>query len=896
MTHSANFGTVPIRRRKLLPPELGPTIISRPRLESVLARSRALPLTLVVAPAGYGKTSLVRQWQRGQAAPAIWLTLDQDDANGRGLVRHLIAALQPTLTLGGEIIGESSGSSMSEIGGAIADACFDLESDLLIILDDAHTAISRDMLDMLTSMVRLMPPHVHLIVLSRLDIPASLARLRAQGQMLELRAADLRFTREETSALLDVMAPDQSTPEAIDFLLDQSDGWATGLHLAIEALPLTRDLSAITPGSSGQRHLMQFLVEELLANEQREDQEFLVRTSLVSRLSAPLADALVDNALPGAHRALLQRLAHANLFLGETDDPGWFRFHPLFQQLLQMRLLAEREESEVIALHARAGAWLATEGLVADALPHLVAAGDMEAAAAAIERHLHDALAREDWRTVAAWLRLLPEDVIHARPELLLARGLIAHLSGRAAPLRLLVAEIKALADASGDSRIASAIHADADILALGTLIPIEQDPEQARRIVNRALEHLPESHRFFYGLGISMYGYILQALGHEREAIHFLDAIAIFEAERFDAASIRALLGLMFIHRQSGAMNAWADVCRHTLAITAREQLVVTAAWAHLFLGWHAYEQNELATAQEHFSAVIADSWHAHLSCVREAHFGLALVQQVQGRATAADQVLAQLTEFIVDARALEHLPVVHGFEARLALMRGDLESGRQWIATSDVSIDSNTLVAFEHALITKIRILLALGTAESRAEALRDLEIVRERATNAHHSARLVEIDALLALLFEAEGRPDAALAALRDSLAHAARGTFVRSFLDLGPEMTALFRRVQPTIDIPPRLADALQIDVPVPTTTVTDAMPASSLLITLSLREQDVLELLAQRLSYQEIADRLFISAGTVKRHVSSIYSKLEVGNRREALLKAESLGLVFSRYR
>lgn len=889
MTHPENVGTVPIRRRKLLPPELGPTTISRPRLESALDRSRELPLTLVVAPAGYGKTTLVRQWQRSQAAPTIWLTLDQDDANGRSLVRLLIAALQPTLKLGGEITGESSGSSMSEIGGAIADAFFDLESDLLIILDDAHTAISRDMLDILTSMVRLMPPHIHLIVLSRLDIPASLARLRAQGQMLELRAADLRFTLEETSALLDLMAPAQSTPEAIEFLHDQTDGWATGLHLAIEALPLTRDLSAIARGSSGQRHLMQFLVEELLAHERPEDQELLIRTSLVSRLSVPLADALVGNTVFGTNRASLQRLAQANLFLVETDTPGWFRFHPLFQQLLQMRLLAEEEEAAVNALHARAGAWLAAEGLVTEALPHLVAAGDMNAAAALIEQQLHDALAREDWRTVAAWLRLLPEDVIHSRPELLLARGLIAHLSGRAAPLRMLVTEINALAATCGDRRIAAAIHAEADILSLGTMIPIEQDPERARRIVDQALEHLPENHRFFYGLGISMYGYILHSLGHEREAMHYLDAIAIFEAERFDAASIRALLGLMFIHRQSGSMNAWADVCRHTLAITSREELVVTAAWAHLFLGWHAYEQNDLATAQEHFSAAIADSWHAHLSCVREAHFGLALVHQVQGRVMAADQVLAHLAEFIVEARALEHLPVVHGFEARLALMRGNLESARQWATTSEVSIDSNTLVAFEHALITKIRVLLALGTSESRAEARRDLEIVRERAMAAHHYARLVEINALLALLDDAEGRPDAAQAALRDSLAYAARGTFVRSYLDLGPDMIALLRRVQPTIDIPPRLGDVLASDIPGLTGAVAGAMPASSLLVTLSLRELDVLELLAQRLSYQEIADQLYISAGTVKRHVSSIYSKLDAGNRREALLKAESLG-------
>jgi len=471
---------------------------------------------------------------------------------------------------------------------------------------------------------------------------------------------------------------------------------------------------------------------------------------------------------------------------------------------------------------------------------------------------------------------------------------LIAHLSGRAAPLRLLVAEIKALTDARTDSRKAAAILAEADILALGTLIPIEQDPEQARRIVDDALEHLPESHRFFYGLGISMYGYILHALGQERDATRYLEAITIFEAERFDAASIRALLGLMFIHRQSGAMNALADVCHYTLAITSREQLAVTAAWAHMFMGWHAYEQNDLDTAQEQFSAVIANSWYAHLSCVREAHFGLALVHQVQGRERAADQVLAQLTDFIVDARALEHLPVVDGFEARIALMRGNLETARQWTHVSEVSIDSNTLIAFEHALITRIRVLLAVGTSDTRAEAFRDLEIARARAMNAHHYARLVEINALLALAHDAEGNAEAARAALLDAFGFAVRGTFVRSFLDLGQDMVTLLRGVQPSMVIPPELSDALAGEYPASLAAEPNAGSAASLLSSLSLREQDVLELLAQRLSYQEIADHLFISAGTVKRHVSSIYNKLDVGNRREALLKAESLGWTLAR--
>jgi LuxR family maltose regulon positive regulatory protein len=509
---------------------------------------------------------------------------------------------------------------------------------------------------------------------------------------------------------------------------------------------------------------------------------------------------------------------------------------------------------------------------------------------------MHDVLAREDWRAIAAWLQHLPEDLIHSRPGLLLARGLIAHLSGRAAPLRLLVAEVTALAASNMDPHDATAIHAEVNILALATLLPIEQNPEQAKQRIAFALAHLPQSHRFVYGLALGMHGLVLQALGHEREAISYLEAIAVFEAEHFDAASIRALLGLMFIHRQSGSMNAWADVCRYTLTFTAREDLAVTGAWAHLFLGWHSYERDDLVTAERHFSAVIVDSWRAHVSCIREAYFGRALIHEVQGASAAADLSLTQFVDIIVEARALEHLPAVHGFEARLALMRGNLDAARQWATTSGVSLDSNTLFAFEHALITKARVLLALGTPESVAEAAHHLTLLRQRATSAHHYARLIEIDALLAMAHAAQGNMDAALAALRDSLAHASRGTFVRSYLDLGPDMLALLNRArrEHEIDLPPHLRQAIDSATPPVSADPPRPPPGLAMLASLSLREQDVLELLAQRLSYQEIADQLFISAGTVKRHVSSIYSKLDVSNRREALLKAESLGWTLSR--
>jgi LuxR family maltose regulon positive regulatory protein len=890
---------IDIRRRKLMPPRLEGQLVARPRLIARLDESARLPLTLIVAPAGFGKTTLVAQWLAGIATPATWLTVDAGDEDATRFVSHFLAvfaAMTPiTFDHIHNLLNALSTVPFADIGAALADELFDNAEDVIVVLDDAQRITSADVLSFLGQFLAFIPPTVHVVLVSRTDLPLGIARLHAQGHVNEMRAAELRFTDEETYALVRTVAPAGATAKAVGLLQEQMEGWVTGLRLAAQAMTLLRDPSEVTAAAEDRQHIMQFLVEEVLALQGSEVQEFLLQTSIVERICVALADAVLPPPPHDKSQEMLDRLVQEGLFLEAAgDEPGWYRYHPVFRELLRHQLALRKSPEEIAALHVRASRWYAREDQINEALSHLLATEDFTAAAELVEHHLHLALNREDWQSVAGWLRALPEALIYDRPELLLARGWVSHLSGRAAPLRLILAQAEALLAQSGtDPARVEELRGEIGVLSLGTLLPIEQDPAVALRVAEHAVQHVPAERGLPFGLARGFASLAEHALGRSRQAVRDQEAIAERVAEHFDAGSIRALLALTFLHRQAARLMKCGEAARHMLTLAERHDLAISAGWAHLFLGWLAYERDDLGDASAHFAAIAATHRQLHVSCVREGMFGMALVLQARGLTAAADATVQRLTEILIDATALEHLPVVHGFEARLALLRQQPAVAMRWLETADVGLNSNTLHAFEHALLTKAKTLLTHGTPESLRDAATDLELLRARAETAQHTARLVEIWALMALVLDAQGQSEIALDAIKRSLTLASGEAFFRTYADLGPAVTPLLRRAATDVEIPPPLAGFIELDVEGMDTPANGAVSkwdhALSDLTLLTLRETDVLDGLGRRLSYQEIADELFISSGTVKHHVGNIYSKLGVANRRQALLRAQSLG-------
>ena len=449
-----------------------------------------------------------------------------------------------------------------------------------------------------------------------------------------MRATELRFTEAEARQLLALAGLPDADAALVATLLDQTEGWVALLRLASLVVPAITEPARLAEAVTHNQHLMNFLAEEVLNKQSADVQDFLLRTAIVDRICAPLADALLDQTPPEGSWELLERLARENFPLEQTDDEtGWFRYHPLFQRLLRHQLAVRRGLSELAQLHGRAGAWFAKHNLVADAVRHLLAAGDSNGAARLVEEQAYPALEREEWTALAGWLRQLPQGVIDQRPGLLLAAAYTCVRTGRTVPLRALLVEAEALlARGDVDGATAEAMRSEIALFPLATLLAIEQDPPAALAVARRALDRIPPDRRLAFGFAQACVGLALQANGETDAAVRWLTEIAEREAERIDAGTIRVLQFLMFTHRQAGNFHQCHVVANHLLALAQRYDLPVATGWGHLWLAWLAYEADDLDVAIDHYRAILEIQSQVHFLCRFEAMVGLAIAYQAKG------------------------------------------------------------------------------------------------------------------------------------------------------------------------------------------------------------------------------------------------------------------------
>ena len=377
-----------------------------------------------------------------------------------------------------------------------------------------------------------------------------------------------------------------------------------------------------------------------------------------------------------------------------------------------------------------------------------------------------------------------------------------------------------------------------------------------------------------------------LQATGQRHEAVEQLARSAEAETERLDAGSTRRLFGLLFVNWQAGNLGRVQSIARTTHEMASRHHLPLSASWGHRFLGDVLYERDDLEGAIGQYAIVARDYEYFHLTGLREALFGLALTYHATGRTAEGWRALRRGREILLDAVALEHVPVLEAYEAYLALLSGDLQRAVAWARDSEVAVDSAPLYYVIHPSVIRAAILCAASDAASLDEAAALLEEVRQRAARAHFTGALVRIEALLAIAHVKRGAHDAAVAAMGRSLATGGPQGYIRTYLDLVPLFTPELRQLAPEVDLPAALRAALERSHVPPTRVV--LTPRRQLVETLTAREHDVLAGLAERLSYKEIADKLFIAPGTVKRHASRIYGKLGVAGRNEAIRVAREL--------
>jgi len=919
----------PILATKLYIPPPRAKIVLRPRLIERMNEGlhSGRKLTLISASAGFGKTTLVSEWIASCGRPVAWLSLDEGDNDPTRFLTYLIAALQTlAANIGEGVLGALQSPqppSTESILTTLINEITTIPEDFVFVLDDYHIIDSKPVDNALAFLLEHLPPQMHLVIATREDPNLPLARLRARGQLTELRAADLRFTPAEAAEFLNQMMGLNLSAENIAALEARTEGWIAGLQLAALSMQGRSDAASFIQSFTGSHHfILDYLVEEVLQRQPEHVRNFLLQTSILDRLSSPLCDAVTGQE---DGRGMLETLERGNLFVIPLDDQRqWYRYHPLFAEVLQAHLM-EAQSDRSATLHERASAWYERNGLRSDAIRHALAAKNFEGAAGLIE--LAWPATEEGSIQTATWLgwvKTLSDELVHARPVLNV--GYAYALLG------------------SGEMEAAEARLKDAErwLVSTDTMkVQLETPPVEMVVVDQEQFKSLSAT----IAVG---HAYIAQALGNISDTVRYASQVLELapEADHLRRGQASMLLGIT--HWASGDLEAadrvfadytmklrtagnipdaisttvvLADI-RLALghlheAINTLEQLLqfvmdqgepipLDAADLHRELSKLHLEQGNLEAAAQHLqrSKELGEKAQSPVSryrlCIDQAR-----LKTAQGDLEGALALLDEAQRLYIRSPLPDFCPI-SAMKARIWVAQGRLTKALEWVREQDLSVDDapSYLREFEH--VTLARVLITRYKSDrgtgSIHEAIGLLERLLQAAAEGKRMGSVIEILALLALAHAAQGDIPPALVSLERALTLAEPEGYVRLFVDEGVPMAELLTMMNAsresgtmkayvhkllaafgnTNEFHPSHLHFAQAQV---------SFIPQPLVEPLSQRELKVLQLIAQRLSNREIGERLFLALSTVKGYNQKIFEKLQVQSRTEAIARARELGLL-----
>jgi LuxR family maltose regulon positive regulatory protein len=925
---------VPLLATKLHLPRAHQNLVPRPRLAERLDAGLNYPLTLISAPAGSGKTSVLSAWIPHSERCITWLSLDEGDNDPTRFWLYVIAALQrlrPDLgkqahallqaqgpqpqpiesvltVLLNEIAAflENSSTHSTSSGGAAEQA--PLQAGFALVLDDYHVIDAPAIHAGITFLLDHLPSQMHLIIASRTDPPLPLARLRAGNLLAELRLEDLRFTSEEVDLFLNRVMGLQLAVDDVAALATRIEGWVVGLQLAALSLQ-GRDEEAkrrfVSSFTGSQRYILDYLVEEVLQRQPEGTQEFLLQTSILTRLTGPLCDA-VTGRVDG--QALLEELERANLFLIPLDEErGWYRYHQLFAEVLRLRL--QQTHPDLVAeLHRKAATWCASHGLIDNAVRHALAAGDAAWTARLIEQHVEEILRRGEGETLRRWVAVVPQEVVRDRPRLILAQAIAAFNAGRleaAEPLlddaeRALTTPSEPYEPSIGRQASMLANLPVAIALLRAALVGLRGDAERTTELVRWTLTQLTEDEqvpRFSGRWNLALADWMCGRLAEAERA--FTDIVAAGRAAGEPHLTLSAGSALGRVQRAQGRLGAALHTYQEGIEFAARigSAAVPTTAMAHVGMAEVFYQRNQLEQALHHATAGIPLG--RQLISTLSPAIGLATlawIRQAFGDPAGAQEAIDEAYQVMpAQGIAALHNPVP-AERARLLLAQGNVRGAVDWADARGLGEADEPSYPREREYLVLARVLLAKNVPD------RALGLLERLGAAAEAQARIesvIEVRLLAALALDALGEHARAQAALVEALALARPEGYVRVFVDEGAPMAALMRQVTgEQRSYAEQLLAAYPEGLEARDLRLADAVPASSLkpqastlVEPLSERELEVLRVLATGLSNRAIAQKLYLSVATVKVHLKHIYGKLAVNSRMQAVARARELNLL-----
>lgn len=898
---------------RLCPPPLRAALIFRERLLALLDAGLERKLTLLAAPAGFGKTTLVTQWLAARELPAAWLSLEREQNDPRSFLAYVIGALQRVQPgLGGSILARVQAKgwlALSEGIICLLNELAALPARVIIVLDDYHLIESQYIHSVLKLFLAHLPAHVHMIIASHSEPPGLLTRLRASGQLMELGPGALRLSREELEELLLLVLHLKPEPEELDVLEERIEGWITGLYLARSAAQDQADVAHFLAACTGaNRHIQTYFLEEVLADLPRDLQDFSLSTALLERCNGLLCAAVTGQ--EDAAR-LLAELEHVNLFLcPQPEQEGWYRYHPLFASALRHSLLRTRPEL-VATLHLRASHWFEAHALPIEAIEHALAA-QAHARAAILIEGIASALISEGKLTILQnWLDALPEEIVRASPRLCISRIWQEFITSQPSMfIQWVEAAEQALHRLEETLPPPTVAALQSEIIALRSIYTISfADFSSSIAFCQRALQQLPADSHYLRGLILMLLGF-----AYTRSIDVGAAARALSEANSSIQAAGHAFLQPYVVMAQAELYVAQgypfqaAKLYRHVIARETGQSIasLFAAGCAHLGLGYLLYEWNNLAESRHHLLQAWTMAKRTRTgSTLFQCTWFLALVARAQGDRASTQAWLQQL-EFIDSSSSyVERTEIIEAILADFVLTEGHLEEALFWVREQHQGEADPGYIPIELIDFTRARALIAAGQAgvelDAGSRALELLEYWQIAAERAGRVRVLVEALILQALALQLQNEHAAALRALQRAVTLAEPGRYIRLFVAEGDPLARLLRQLLEQQRV--RKASGQTVNVAYlstllkaftqpgacfPPTSLSEPQP---LFDPLSLREREVLHLIAGGRKNREIADELVVVTGTVKAHINMIYQKLGVTNRVQAITRARSLGLL-----
>jgi LuxR family transcriptional regulator, maltose regulon positive regulatory protein len=874
---------LPILSTKLYIPPLQPNAIRRPRLIEKMGGGQKL--TLVSAPAGFGKTTLLSEWISCCGKASAWLSLDENDNDPGRFLTYFIAAMQRIKSdFGKELLDilHSSHSPSEDILTMLINELSLIPENCTFVIDDYHIIDSQPVDKILTFLIEHLPPRMNLVIATREDPQIPLPRLRALNQLAELRAVDLRFTLPETTGFLNRTMNLKLNEDDITALEIRTEGWIAGLQLVAISMKGIKETTGFIKSFTGSHHfIMDYLIEEVLEHQPPNIHRFLLGTSILERLCGPLCDAVLSDHSSGGKEMLIQ-LEHANLFIIPLDNERkWYRYHHLFRDLLRQRLIQNKglqSDDKVISineLHVRASEWYEQNNFEIEAFNHAAAANDIERAERLIEGKGMSLQFCGALNPILNWLKSLPKETLDARPSLWTTYASVVLGTGHTAEIEnILQSGEAALKNKEQNEKTRDLMGRIAS--TRGMLAISKYQPEAIISQSLLALEYLhPENHPFRTSAVIKM-GYAYMYMGERKKAKQaFSDALSQSQAAGNLINDILSSIGMGSILEGENQLKQAERTYNRILQISIDINFPIISE-AYLGLARIYYEWNDPETSEHYLLKGIPISKQLqNTDRYISGEVLLARIKMVKNDTLKAADILANALESAHIHNFKVCIPEIYAAQFYLLLKKGNI---------------SEALKYAQNNLMSIARLKMAEGNLD---EAISILEKFLEQMQEKNWEDKILQAKILLAKANHELGEREMALQIISNAISMAVPGDFIRIFIDEDLPMQRLLSEAYSQKIYPEYTGKLLsEFSKEKPTDNeVSICSQSQSLIDPLSQREMEVLKLISQGLSNQEISERLFLALSTIKGYNQRIFDKLNVQRRTEAIKRANDLGLL-----